>query len=65
MRICVNGIWRDIRAKALSEALEELGYVNAVVATAVNGSFVAAQSRNAVLLADNDQVEIVAPMQGG
>jgi len=65
MRILVNGASRDIRAADLSGALEELGYGGAVVATAVNGEFVPAPERPAARLVDGDQVEVLAPMQGG
>jgi sulfur carrier protein len=49
----------------LDRALAELGFVDAVVATAVNGQFVAANERDTVALKEGDKVEIVAPMQGG
>lgn len=65
MRILVNGASRDIRAADLSGALEELGYGGAVVATAVNGEFVPVTERPAARLVDGDQVEVLAPMQGG
>lgn len=65
MRICVNGSWRDVKGATLADALYELGYGSADVATAVNGVFVAAMSRDGTSLNDNDQLEIVAPMQGG
>jgi sulfur carrier protein len=65
MRILVNGASREIRASDLSGALEELGYGGAVVATAVNGEFVATAERATVSLADGDRIEVLAPMQGG
>jgi sulfur carrier protein len=65
MRILVNGASHEIRAADLSSALEELGYGGAVVATAVNGEFVAASDRRTARLADGDRVEVLAPMQGG
>lgn len=65
MKILVNGAWREIRAGELSGVLEELGYGDGVVATAVNGEFVAATVRSATPLTDGDRVEVVAPMQGG
>ena len=65
MRILVNGASREIRAADLSGALEELGYGGAVVATAVNGEFVATGERQAARLADGDRIEVLAPMQGG
>ena len=35
MKILVNGAWREARAATLSGMLEELGYRDAVVSTAV------------------------------
>jgi sulfur carrier protein len=65
MQICVNGTWREVGAPVLERALAELGYQEAVVATAVNGQFVAANERGKIALNEGDKVEIVAPMQGG
>jgi len=65
MRVLVNGASREIRAADLTGALEELGYGGAVVATALNGEFVAAVERPAARLADGDRIEVLAPMQGG
>jgi len=65
MRILVNGAWRETVAPELSAVLEELGYGEAVVATAVNGEFVAAAVRAGTRLAEGDRVEVLAPMQGG
>ena len=49
----------------LFRSLDELGYGDAIVATALNGHFVASASRAAATLADGDALEILAPMQGG
>jgi sulfur carrier protein len=65
MKILVNGAWRDTGAPDLAAALQELGYGDAVVATALNGEFVAAGSRPQARLSDGDRLEILAPMQGG
>ena len=65
MHILVNGASREIGAANLCAALEELGYGGAVVATAVNGEFVAAAQREAAPLAEGDRIEVLAPMQGG
>ncbi|TLY76106.1 MAG: sulfur carrier protein ThiS [Gammaproteobacteria bacterium] len=65
MRILVNGAWRETVAAELSTVLEELGYGGAVVATAVNGEFVALGVRPRTRLAEGDRVEVLAPMQGG
>jgi sulfur carrier protein len=65
MRILVNGVWRETAARELAATLEELGYGRGVVATAVNGEFVAAEARGRTALADGDRLEVLAPMQGG
>ena len=65
MRILVNGAWRETDASDLAAALAELGYSEAVVATALNGEFVPSGSRAGARLADGDRVEVLAPMQGG
>lgn len=65
MKIIVNGEVRQLAASTLAQALDEMDYRAAVIATALNGCFVAAGSRAATALADGDALEIVAPMQGG
>jgi sulfur carrier protein len=65
MRILVNGVSRETAAPELAAALVELGYGERVVATAVNGEFVAADSRVRTALAEGDRLEVLAPMQGG
>jgi len=65
MKILLNGAWRETAAGELSALLEELGLAGAVVATAVNGEFVAAAVRAHATLTEGDRVEVLAPMQGG
>ena len=65
MKVLVNGDWRDTGAVDLAAVLLELGYGEAVVATAVNGEFVPATSRQGARLAEGDRIEVLAPMQGG
>ena len=65
MRIFVNGDQHDIQPRTLALALEELGYRGKKIATAVNGRFVAAALRPDTPLAEDDKIEVVAPMQGG
>lgn len=65
MTLLLNGEPQEVSARTLAEALAELGYAGKIVATAVNGDFVAARLRESVTLADGDRVEVVAPMQGG
>jgi sulfur carrier protein len=65
VRIVLNGEAFATDAATLDELCARLGFAEAKIATAVNGSFVAASSRGATPLADADEIEIVAPRQGG
>ncbi len=65
MQITVNGTTHDLSATNVAEALTELGYGEAKVATALNENFVPAPVRPITQLAQGDRLEIVAPMQGG
>lgn len=64
-RLMVNGEPRDVAARSLASLLDELGYGGQKVATAVNGDFVPERARRDTSLSTGDQVEIVAPRQGG
>lgn len=65
MKITVNGTPHEVTVATLEAALAELGYGDQRVATAVNQSFVPAARRGAQALQPGDQLEILAPMQGG
>ena len=65
MKITVNGTETEVRACTLAAVLDELGYGEAKIATAVNESFVPAAARERTALSSGDRVEIVAPRQGG
>ncbi len=65
MKIQVNGAWREVSAAQLAAALQDLGYGEGVVTTAVNGEFVAVRAREKVVLCEGDRLEVLAPMQGG
>lgn len=65
MQILLNGERFKTEARSLDELCVVLGFGSAKVATAVNGSFVAAPARQETQLAERDEVEIVAPRQGG
>ncbi len=65
MKIVVNGEASQTTARTLAGLLAELGFADAIVATAVNGAMVRAARREATPIADGDRVEILAPMQGG
>jgi sulfur carrier protein len=65
LQILVNGEAVATSARTLAELCADLGFGGAKIATAVNGSFVAAVKRARTELAPKDEIEIVAPRQGG
>ena len=65
MQILVNGEHFATDARTLAELCATLGFAPAKVATAENGSFVSSAKREVTRLAPKDEVEIVAPRQGG
>ncbi len=65
MKIVLNGAATEVTADRLDALLDELGYSGKVVATAVNGDFVAREARSVTALVDGDHLEVVAPLQGG
>lgn len=65
MRIMINGEPRDVAAATLAGMLDELGYRDARLATALDGEFVPAGRRDACALRDGCAIEILAPRQGG
>jgi sulfur carrier protein len=65
MRLTINGEAREVTADTLAALLDQLGYRQTCLATAVNGDFAPARLRADIRLAEGDAVEIVAPMQGG
>jgi sulfur carrier protein len=65
LQVLINGEATKTTAQTLAELCTELGFADAKVATAVNGSFVAASLRGETRLEPSDEIEIVAPRQGG
>ncbi|MCY4179335.1 MAG: sulfur carrier protein ThiS [Litoreibacter sp.] len=65
MKLQLNGAPIEADSATLSDLLVAQGYGEARVATAVNGAFVPATMRATHTLNDGDQVEVLAPMQGG
>ena len=65
MKILVNNELREIAGPSLAAALDELGYAEALIATAVNGDFAPARSRPTLMLREGDRLELLAPMRGG
>lgn len=65
MKIEVNGAAVTLRGTTVADALHELGWGEARVATALNGQFLPAGARATQPLAAGDRLEVLAPMQGG
>ncbi|MBB2202432.1 sulfur carrier protein ThiS [Gluconacetobacter tumulisoli] len=65
MKILVNEEAHEVSTRTLAGLLDELGYGDARVATAVDGDFVPASRRGGHMLAEGARIEILAPMQGG
>ncbi|MEO9274166.1 sulfur carrier protein ThiS [Marinomonas sp. 5E14-1] len=64
-KIQVNSVDTTCQADSLLDLLIELGYADDVVATAVNGDFVAQGNRVNTHIKEGDRIEVLAPMQGG
>ena len=65
INLVVNGQAMAAQAGTLAALIDEMGYTGQKVATALNGEFVAARARAGTMLHAGDQIEIVAPRQGG
>jgi sulfur carrier protein len=65
MTIVLNGEERTIDSATISELVIELGYENKIIAVASNEVFVARRDYKDTEIQDGDDIEIVAPMQGG
>jgi sulfur carrier protein len=66
MNVTVNGKRVTLKsAVSIAHLLEELGYRDTRFAVARNTEFVPRSKYDSVTLEDGDNVDIVAPMQGG
>lgn len=65
MKILVNNEAKAVTGPSLADALRELGYDGAVIATAVNGDFTPRSLRDQLILKEGDSLELLAPMRGG
>jgi len=67
MHILVNGKQQPLDSEHLSlaELIQRLGFAEKKIAVALNQEFVPKSERESIVLSDGDDVEIVAPMQGG
>lgn len=66
MKLTINGQEHTFEAPLkLYDVLEQQGYVEMMIAVARNGTFVPKGTYSETDLIDGDEIEIVAPMQGG
>ncbi|PCI04149.1 MAG: thiamine biosynthesis protein ThiS [Hyphomicrobiales bacterium] len=65
MNILINGEPTTTSAETLTMLLEQNGFANTTIATAVNSTFVPQGQRETYSLKEGDQIEVLAPMQGG
>ncbi|HLR16291.1 MAG TPA: sulfur carrier protein ThiS [Alcanivoracaceae bacterium] len=65
MNIVVNGVTKTISTNNLAAALEELGWADTHVATALNGAFVPQTQRDETPINEGDRLEVLSAMQGG
>ncbi len=66
IKITLNGGRADIAPQqTITAFLDGQGYTKMLVAVAINGAFVPKSSHEDTLIHEGDNVEIVAPMQGG
>lgn len=65
MNISINGEPISTSAETLTILLEQNGFANTTIATAVNSTFIPQDQRETHLLKEGDQIEVLAPMQGG
>lgn len=65
MKIIVNSKLLKVNGTTLFSVLQELNFDAPSVATALNGNFVPKAMRETTTLKDGDQLEVLAPMQGG
>ena len=65
--ITVNGTDTNIRQENdLQSILSELGYQHThTIAVAVNQKFISKENHETTIIREKDQIEVVAPMQGG
>ena len=66
MKLIINGQKTTFAAPLnIADCLDQQGFGDKLVAVARNGSFVPRERHSETTLEDGDEIEIVAPMQGG
>jgi sulfur carrier protein len=66
IKISVNGEMKEVSENLnVTELIDELGYTTKGFAVAVNTTFVAIDTYECTLINENDEIDILAPVQGG
>ncbi len=66
MKVHLNGTPQTLeRETTITNVLKDYGYEEKVVAVAVNQNFISKSNYDEYIITDGDDIEIVAPMQGG
>lgn len=65
MRLCINGKEKQVNAATLADVVRALGYEGDFFAVALNRACVPRAHYGATPVNENDEIEILSPMQGG
>ncbi len=65
MKIIINGEAKEINAATIADVTKILGYEGDYFAVAKNLTCVPRNQYDATAIAENDEIEILMPMQGG
>ena len=65
MKISLNGKVTEVDQTALKNMMISQGYQASHLAVAVNGDFIPKSQHESYQIKEGDEVDIVAPMQGG
>ena len=66
IKVSVNGEIKEVSEHLnVNELIEELGYRTKGFAVAVNTTFVAIDTYASTVIKENDEIDILAPVQGG
>ena len=66
IQVSVNGEIKEVSENLnVTELIDELGYKIKGFAVAVNTTFVAIDTYSKTMIIENDEIDILAPVQGG
>ena len=66
IQVSVNGEIKEVSENLnVTELIDELGYKTKGFAVAVNTTFVAIDTYSKTMIIENDEIDILAPVQGG